>query len=197
MRADLELLNEIVPPRTPLPSRPGWAYAIGPSSNAGFLAVTQLQAAGVPVFRATDSFGVPGGSRFEAGTWIVPPTPDAERVLERVAYETGLVVLSTDHAPKVGAYRLKTPTRVGLWRVANNMPGGWMLWLFEQYGLDHRVDPVVDSRRGRTPVSGATTRAAISCTLIRAPPGPNSLQTRHVGASRRGTCSWADHACRW
>ena len=147
VRADLELLNEIVPLRTPLPSRPGWAYAIGPSSNAGFLAVTQLQAAGVPVFRAADSFGVPGGSRFEAGTWIVPPTPDAERVLERVAYETGLVVSSTDHAPEVGAYRLKTPTRVGLWRVANNMPGGWMLWLFEQYGLDHRVVSALDFQK--------------------------------------------------
>jgi len=27
--------------------------------------------------------------------------------------------------------------RVGLWRAANNVPGGWMRWLFEQYELDH------------------------------------------------------------
>jgi len=26
---------------------------------------------------------------------------------------------------------------VGLWRAANNMPGGWMRWLFEQYELGH------------------------------------------------------------
>jgi hypothetical protein len=28
-------------------------------------------------------------------------------------------------------------TRIGLWRAANNMPGGWLKWLFERYGFDH------------------------------------------------------------
>jgi hypothetical protein len=28
---------------------------------------------------------------------------------------------------------------MGLWRGANNMPGGWMKWLFEQYGFNHRT----------------------------------------------------------
>jgi hypothetical protein len=31
------------------------------------------------------------------------------------------------------------PTRIGLWRGANNMPGGWLKWLFERYGFDHAV----------------------------------------------------------
>jgi hypothetical protein len=39
----------------------------------------------------------------------------------------------------VDAYRLKPSTRIGLWRGANNMPGGWMKWLFEQYGFNHRT----------------------------------------------------------
>ena len=48
VHADLDLLDEITLPQTPVPSRPGWAYAISPSSNAGFLAAARLQAAGVP-----------------------------------------------------------------------------------------------------------------------------------------------------
>jgi hypothetical protein len=144
VQADLELLNEITPSRAPLPPRPEWAYTIAPSSNAGFLAVTELQDKGVAVFRTAERAGLPDGGLLEPGTWVVPPTTDAERVLEQVASETGLVVQGSDKAPNVGAYRLKTPTRVGLWRVANNIPGGWMMWLFEEYGLDHRVISAVD-----------------------------------------------------
>ena len=142
--ADLELLDEIVPPQTPLPPRPDWAYVISPASNAGFLAAAELQAAGVPVYRAADAFEPSVGGRFEPGAWIVPAAPEAERILARVAAETGLVVSGTDRAPAVDAYRLKDTTRVGLWRVANNMPGGWMMWLFEQYKLDHRVVSALD-----------------------------------------------------
>ena len=36
-RADLELLEEIAPPRTALPPRPDWAYTLSPASNAAFL----------------------------------------------------------------------------------------------------------------------------------------------------------------
>jgi hypothetical protein len=34
---------------------------------------------------------------------------------------------------------MKLPTRIGLWKGANNAPGGWMMWLFEQYGFNHQV----------------------------------------------------------
>ena len=143
-RADLELLTEIVPPRPPRPPRPGWAYAVSPTSNAAFIAAAQLQSAGVPVFRAAEAFDLPGGVRLDPGAWIAPPTGDAERVLEQVSARTGLVVHAADRPPAGGGHRLKNPTRVGLWRVANNIPGGWMMWLFEQYGLDHRVVSATD-----------------------------------------------------
>ena len=141
--ADLTLLDAVEPLRTPLPARPGWAYAIPPSSNAGFLAAARLQAAGVPVYRASDWFES-DGREHGPGTWLVPPTGEAERILERVAEETGLVVAAADGAPRVDGHRLRQPTRVGLWRAANNMPGGWMLWLFEQYELDHAVISSLD-----------------------------------------------------
>jgi hypothetical protein len=48
-------------------------------------------------------------------------------------------------SPVNGAgYRMKLPTRVGLFKGANNMPGGWLLWLFERYGLDHRIVTATD-----------------------------------------------------
>ena len=141
--ADLELLPEITPPVTPLPSRRGWAYAMSPTSNAGFLAATRLQAAGIPVFRAADWFEADDGAR-APGTWLVPPTREAERILGDVAGETGLVVSAVSRAPAIDGYRLKAPTRVGLWRAANNMPAGWMMWLFEQYELNHTVVSSLD-----------------------------------------------------
>ena len=30
-------------------------------------------------------------------------------------------------------------TRIGLWRGANNMPAGWLKWVFEQYGFNHKA----------------------------------------------------------
>ena len=143
-RADLERLTEIVPPRPPRPPRPGWAYAVSPASNAAFIAAAQLQSAGVPVFRAAEAIELPGGVRLGPGAWIAPPTGAAERVLEQVSARTGLVVHAADRPPAAGGHRLKNPTRVGLWRVANNIPGGWLMWLFEQYGLDHRVVSAAD-----------------------------------------------------
>jgi hypothetical protein len=56
-----------------------------------------------------------------------------------VSKETGLAVFGSDRAPGVDGFRLKPGTRIGLYRGANNMPGGWLMWLFEQYGFNHQV----------------------------------------------------------
>ena len=140
--ADLVRLTEIAPNYTPMPQRPGWAYAIGPSSNAGFLAATRLQAAGIPVYRTAENRD--GVFDWEPGTWLVPPTENAERILRLTSDETGLPIAGIDTAPNVGAHRLKGPTKIGLWRAANNMPGGWLMWLFEQYEFDHTVISSID-----------------------------------------------------
>ena len=103
-----------------------------------------LQAAGNPALPIGPRRSQRAASRFHPGTWIVPPSPTAERVLDRVASGTGLVVSALDRPPPVSGYAIKTPTRVGLWRVVNNIPGGWMMWLFEQYGLNHRIVSALD-----------------------------------------------------
>ena len=136
VRADLELLDESSPRRAPMPPSPGWAYLVGPRSNAAFLAAARLQRAGVPLYRATEGFES-NGREYAPGTWLVPPSPKTAGILEGVSRETGLVVGGANQAPDVPGFRMRAPTRVGLWRAANNMPGGWMRWLFEQYELGH------------------------------------------------------------
>jgi hypothetical protein len=122
-----------------VPVKPRWAYLLGPESNAAFLAVAKLQKARVPVFRAARGFEAENGRSFAAGTWIVAPSPSAVKVLEETAAATGLAVHSADRPIGVDAFRLKADTRIGLWRGANVMPGGWLMWLFEQYGFNHQV----------------------------------------------------------
>ena len=143
VRADLELLDTIEPQFTPLPRRPRWAYVIAPASNAGVLAATRLQAANVPVYRAADWFTA-SGREYAAGSWLIAPTDETEAILKTVSEETGLVVHGIDTPVTVDGHRLREPTRVGLWRAANNMPGGWMLWLFEQYELNHTIISSLD-----------------------------------------------------
>jgi hypothetical protein len=126
-----------------LPPTPKWAYIVPPESNAGFMAVAKLQAAKVPVFRAAAEVDV-AGKAIAPGAWIIPPSSEASRILGDVARTTGLPVKAADQAVKVDAYRLKSETRIGLWRGANNMPGGWMKWLFEQYGFNHRTVSAAD-----------------------------------------------------
>ncbi|MDA1093111.1 MAG: M14 family zinc carboxypeptidase [Acidobacteria bacterium] len=135
-RAGLVQLAAIAPQRTPMPATPRWGYAIGPESNASFLAVARLQQAGVTLSRASDRFRS-NGREYAPGTWVVPPSEDATRILGAVAEETGLVVTGIDVPPNVTGFRWDSRTRIGLWRAANNVPGGWMRWLFEQYELGH------------------------------------------------------------
>ena len=121
-----------------VPTPGKWAYVIDAGSNAAFKAVARLQAAKVPIHRAAAKFEL-GGKSYEPGAWIVPSSADATRIIREVAPATGLTVAPADRPIEVDAFRLKPETRIGLWRGANNMPGGWMKWLFEQYGFNHRV----------------------------------------------------------
>ncbi|MEE2638136.1 MAG: hypothetical protein VYE68_13005, partial [Acidobacteriota bacterium] len=136
VRADLHRLDTIRPEHRPMPPTPNWSYLVGPGSNASFLAAARLQRARIPIYRVAEAF-MSAGREHPAGTWVVPPTPDARDILGTVSAETGLAITGADTPPPVSGYRLRTPTRVGLWRAANNMPGGWMRWLFEQYELGH------------------------------------------------------------
>jgi Zinc carboxypeptidase len=146
--AVLEPVKMLRPPVTPMTGVPQWAYLVGPESNAAFIAVARLQAAGITTYRSSREFAS-SGRTFAAGTWIVPPSPEARRILADVAISAGLAVAGADKPLQVDAFRLKPGgTRIGLWRGANNMPGGWMKWLFEQYGFNHRTIASTDFAAG-------------------------------------------------
>jgi hypothetical protein len=141
--ASLELLKTVAPVAAPVPARPRGAYAIGPESYGVFKVVAELQKANVPTFRAAKGFDA-GGQTFAPGTFIIPPVPAAQKIVEIAATRLGLPVASLDRVPSVDGFRLKPGTRVGLYRGANNMPGGWMLWILEQYGINHQVVSAAD-----------------------------------------------------
>ena len=136
--APLERVTRIAPVPAPAPSRPRGAYLIGPESYGTFKIIADLQKAGVPVFRAARSFES-AGTRFAPGSYVVPPLAAAHAIVERAARELGIAVHAAERAPEVEGFRLRPNTRVGLWRGANNMPGGWLMWMLEQYGIAHEV----------------------------------------------------------
>jgi hypothetical protein len=136
--APLELLKTIAPVAAPAPARAKGAYLIGPESYGIFKVVAELQKANVPTFRTAKSFDS-NGQTFAPGTFVIPPTTAAQKIVENAASRLGLPVTSAERAPSVDGFRLKSGTRVGLYRGANNMPGGWMMWMLEQYGIPYHV----------------------------------------------------------
>jgi hypothetical protein len=136
--APLELLKTIAPVATPAPARAKGAYLIGPESYGVFKVVAELQKANVPTYRAAKGFES-NGQNFAPGTFVIPPVPAAQKIVENAARQLGLPVHAAERAPSVDGFRLKPGTRVGLYRGANNMPGGWMMWMLEQYGINHQV----------------------------------------------------------
>jgi hypothetical protein len=131
--APLERVAAPRPVSQAFPRELGGIYMIPPSSNAAFFAVARLQAAKIPVGRAVD------GATVTAGTWIVPMSAESERILKDVQSTTGLQVTASSSPYTGDVYRLKPETRIGLWRGANVMPAGWLKWVFEQYGFNHKA----------------------------------------------------------
>jgi hypothetical protein len=134
----LELLPTIAPVALPSPARAKGAYLIGPESYGTFKIVADLQKANIPTFRAAKAFES-AGQKFAPGTFVIPPTAAAQKIVERATRELGVPVHAADRAPAVDGFRLKANTRVGLWKGAGNMPGGWLLWMLEQYGINHEI----------------------------------------------------------
>lgn len=137
--ASLERVDAVTPEATLFPVAPpaAGAYLVEPSSYGVARFLADLQQADVPVFRASVEFEA--GREFAPGTLVVPPSARARAVLQAASAETGVPVFATDVAPKVAGFQLKPGTKIGLIRGANNMPGGWLMWQFDQHELDYKV----------------------------------------------------------
>ncbi|HET9702896.1 MAG TPA: hypothetical protein VFP85_02605, partial [Vicinamibacterales bacterium] len=136
--ATLELVKSIAPVPAAVPARAKGAFVVDPGSYGFFKTVTELQKANVPVYRAGKAFDL-NGTKYAPGSWIVPATAASQKIVEGAARNIGVTVAAADRVPAVDGFRLKPSTKVGLWKGANNMPGGWLLWMLEQYGINHEI----------------------------------------------------------
>lgn len=131
-------VQKVQPLAPPLPAEPGanGAYLVGPESYGTAVMIAALQKAGVGTFRAAEEFSADGRT-FAPGTLVVEPTTQARTTLGDVSKKTGIAVYGTTQTPQVAAEKLKDGTRIGLYRGANNIPGGWMTYLFDEYGIGY------------------------------------------------------------
>lgn len=136
--ASLELQKTIAPVAAATPPRARGAYLIGPESYGVFKIVAELQRANVPTFRAAHAFDA-AGQKFAPGTFVISPTAAAQKIVEHAATSLGISTFATDRPPAVDGFRLKADTKVGLFKGANNMPSGWLMWALEQYGIPYEV----------------------------------------------------------
>ncbi|WP_432989765.1 M14 family zinc carboxypeptidase [Dactylosporangium sp. CA-233914] len=137
--ANAKLISSVAPPSVsvPTPSNTG-AYAFGPESYGVFRIVAALQRKNVPTFRAAAAF-TDGGRSYPAGTFLVPPSGAAKQVLQDQARATGIPVHAIGTVPAVAGVQLKQGTRIGLLKPPGNMPSGWLMWMFDQYGVNYSV----------------------------------------------------------
>lgn len=146
--AQTTVVDEVVPASPRFPRDPGdrGAYVVSPTSYGLGIVIAALEQADVPMFRATRRLRVRGAT-LPPGALIVPAGDDARAALQESTERTGLRVYRTRKQPRVPAVALRDTTRVGLVRGMNNMPGGWMMWMFEQFGVDYDIVEARDYRR--------------------------------------------------
>jgi hypothetical protein len=138
--ARTEVARGIKPLTPPLPKAPGanGAYLLSPASYGLGKVITALEKADVPMFRATGQLTVPGAA-LPPGALITPASDKARAVLKDASLATGLQVYATPQAPATPAIQLRDTTHIGLIRGADNMEGGWMWWMFDQFGVDYDI----------------------------------------------------------
>lgn len=123
-----------------LPKDPGkkGAYVVSPSSYGLGKIIDSLQDAGVTTYRAKSKVKVLGETLPE-GALLIPASSKSRQALSEAIKETALPVYAVHQMPKTAATKLKKNTRIGLVRGANNMPGGWLTWMMDQFGTNYEV----------------------------------------------------------
>lgn len=138
--ANTAVVSGLKPTAPPMPKAPGanGAYLLSPASYGLGKVITALEKAHVPMFRATEQLTV-GDDTLPPGVLIAPASDRARTVLEKASAATGLRVHASPQVPDSPAIQLKDTTHIGLIRGADNMEGGWMWWMFDQFGVDYDI----------------------------------------------------------
>jgi hypothetical protein len=103
-------------------------YTLSSRINNSFIAVNDLLAAGIPVFRLPQ-----GNGAAEAGAFYVPASAKVKPLLEKAAKELGIEAVGVAKKP-TGTMVKVAPMRIALWDTyGGSMPSGWVRLLMEQY----------------------------------------------------------------
>ncbi|HYQ68512.1 M14 family zinc carboxypeptidase [Actinophytocola sp.] len=134
------LLDRTTPPPVTMPAEPGpgGAYVLGPESYGVYQIVSRLQEQGIPTFRSAAAF-TDAGRQFPAGTFVVPPTRQAGQLLRSQSKATGIPVHAVADVPAIEGVQLRPGTRIGLLKPPDNIPSGWLMWMFDQYRVNYSV----------------------------------------------------------
>lgn len=112
-------------------------YLLSAKANNSFIAVNDLLASGVDVFRLPNGTG--GKSTVESGAFFVPASAKAKSLLEKSAKDLGLEVTGVGKKPTASMIKV-SPMRIALWDTyGGSMPSGWIRWIMEQYHFPMKV----------------------------------------------------------
>ena len=157
-------------------------YLLSAKANNSFIAVNDLLASGVEVYRLPGGLGAksaveagvstPGVST--PGAFFVPASAKAKSVLDKSVKDLGLNVTGVAKRPTTSLVKV-LPMRIALLDTyGGSMPSGWVRWLMEQYhfpmtviypsdidagDLRKKYDVIVFVTRTIPPVSGGDTDA--------------------------------------
>jgi hypothetical protein len=115
----------------------GGGYLLSAKANNSFIAVNDLLASGVDVFRLPN--GVGGKSAVESGAFFVPASAKAKSLLDKSAKDLGIEVTGVSKKPTTSMTKV-SPMRIALWDTyGGSMPSGWVRFLMEQYHFPMKV----------------------------------------------------------
>ena len=145
-------------------------YLLSAKANNSFIAVNDLLASGVEVYRLPGGLG--GKSTVESGAFFVPASAKAKSLIDKSAKDLGLDVTGLAKRPTTSLVKV-SPMRIALWDTyGGSMPSGWVRWVMEQYHFPMKViypsdidagdlrkkyDVIVFVTRAIPPVSGQDT----------------------------------------
>ncbi|WP_080240333.1 M14 family metallopeptidase [Spirosoma rigui] len=112
-------------------------YLLSAKSNNSFIAVNDLLASGIDVFRLPNGIG--GKSTVESGVFFVPASTKAKGILDKSSKELGLEVTGLSKRPATSMTKV-APMRIALWDTyGGSMPSGWIRWMMEQYHFPMKI----------------------------------------------------------
>ena len=115
----------------------GAGYLLSAKANNSFIAVNDLLASGIEVYRLPNGLG--SKSAMEAGAFFVPASAKAKSLLDKSAKDLGLDVTGLAKRPTTSLVKV-SPRRIALLDTyGGSMPSGWVRWLMEQYHFPMKV----------------------------------------------------------